>query len=162
MRRTLLYLALFFVAGAASGAVGVAVYFGRHPNVQTVYQDRRVEVPVEKVVERVVTVHDTRTIVRTVHIDPVTHDTTTTTTVADQGTTNSHSDEHNTPPPCPVLTPPVVSPVHNWRVRALVASDLKLNLSYGAGVERRLFGPVFVGAQLDTSGRGAVTLGVEF
>jgi hypothetical protein len=56
----------------------------------------------------------------------------------------------------------------NWHVSALVGASVNLKplgmgpLRYGASVERRVLGPVWVGAWGLSSGEGGVSLGVVF
>lgn len=51
----------------------------------------------------------------------------------------------------------------NWRVGGLVGVDLGgLSPTYGGQVERRIIGPVYVGAWGLSSGQGGLSVGVEF
>lgn len=51
----------------------------------------------------------------------------------------------------------------NWLVSGSYGTDIHtLTPSYGIDVKRRILGPVFLGANGDTSGRVGLTLGMEF
>lgn len=78
-------------------------------------------------------------------------DTTTTVTDTSQKTDTSKS------------TQVIILPKPNWLVSATYNTDIHtLQPSYGADVKRRILGPIFLGANADTSGRIGLTLGMEF
>lgn len=57
----------------------------------------------------------------------------------------------------------VKAPRPDWRVGGLVGIDLGgLSPTYGAQLERRIIGPVYVGAWGLSSGQGGISVGVEW
>lgn len=56
----------------------------------------------------------------------------------------------------------VRTPLPDWRIGGLVGLDLRTGPTYGAEVQRRLWGPVYVEAWGITSGAVGVGLGLEF
>lgn len=56
-----------------------------------------------------------------------------------------------------------VSPKPDWLVSATVQSNLKLEPPvYGGHVDRRILGPMYIGAGLNTKGDVSLSLGMEF
>jgi hypothetical protein len=57
----------------------------------------------------------------------------------------------------------VVKEKHNWLARAIIeARELDLRPQYGAGIERRILGPFFVGAYYTTQKTFGATISFEF
>jgi hypothetical protein len=52
--------------------------------------------------------------------------------------------------------------VKNWHVNGSVGVDLTLVPVYGVGVERRIVGPFFVGARVDSNPSASLVVGFEF
>ncbi len=139
-----------YVACVAVGALGGGALWYLKPRIET-----KVEVKTVEVI-RTVRVRD-QEVHKTTHLYPDGHSV----VVEDSHTkTDTKRDETETGSSS-TTTKPVD---RNWRVGVLVGSETKWPLVpvYGAQAERRLFGPVVVGAWGLTNGTVGLSAGLEF
>ncbi len=127
-----------FVAGGGIGAWTLS-----HETVKTVQVDH--DVVHDKIVTVTKTVKEPNGSVET--------DTTSTKDITADDTKNTQT----------VAPPAAAAEKPKWIVSATAATTLPtLVPAYGVMVQRRLFGPVIVGAQADTGARGMISVGIEF
>lgn len=100
-------------------------------------------------VQKEVIRNDIQTVTHTVKEPDGTTDITTTTTDHSQVTLTDTKKEFNIVP--------------NWHVSAFADANIKLESpEYGLNVQRRILGPIFIGASLSNKGNVGASLGMEF
>lgn len=163
---------------AAGGAIALAFLFGRasapartveRVQEKVVYQDRAVVIheAAEVHVQEHVVYRD-RTVIKRVDGTVVQRDIERTDTGTSSARATAQTEERTVYRDREVVREKVVESRLDWAVHALVGTPISLKplglgpVVYGAAVERRVLGPISVGAWGLSSGQGGVSLGLVF